>query len=101
MSWGLRSALWTIVVLAVLSNLGVNITAFVASLGVGGIAVALAAQTVLGDLFASLSIAIDKPFEVGDFISAGNIAGAVEHIGVKTTRLRSVVGDQIVVSNTE
>lgn len=100
-SWGVRTLLWAVVLLTVLSNLGVNITAFVASLGVGGIAVALAAQTVLGDLFASLSIAIDKPFEVGDFITAGSIAGSVERIGVKTTRLRSVVGEQVVVSNTE
>lgn len=84
-----------------LSNLGVNITAFIASLGVGGIAVALAAQNVLGDLFASMSIAIDKPFEVGDFIVLGSIAGTVETVGVKTTRIRSLGGEQIVMSNTE
>lgn len=100
-AWGVRTLLWTIVLLAVLANLGVNITAFVASLGVGGIAVALAAQTILGDLFASLSIAIDKPFEVGDFIVFGAIAGSVENIGVKTTRIRSLGGEQIVISNTE
>ena len=100
-AWGVRTLLWTVVLLAVLANLGVNITAFVASLGVGGIAVALAAQTILGDLFASLSIAIDKPFEVGDFIVAGATAGSVENIGVKTTRIRSLGGEQIVISNTE
>lgn len=100
-AWGLRTLLWAMVFLAVLANLGVNITAFVASLGVGGIAVALAAQTILGDLFASLSIAIDKPFEVGDFIVTGSIAGSVENIGVKTTRIRSLGGEQIVISNTE
>jgi small-conductance mechanosensitive channel len=100
-AWGVRTLLWTIVLLAVLGNVGVNITAFVASLGVGGIAVALAAQTILGDLFASLSIAIDKPFEVGDFIVCGSIAGSVENIGVKTTRIRSLGGEQIVISNTE
>lgn len=100
-SWGLRTLLWSILLLAVLSNLGVNITAFVASLGVGGIAVALAAQTILGDLFASLSIAVDKPFEVGDFIVLGNVSGTVEHVGVKTTRIRALAGEQIVMSNTE
>lgn len=101
MSWGLRTLLWTVVLLAMLSNIGVNITAFVASLGVGGIAIALAAQNVLGDLFASMSIAMDKPFEVGDFIVLGSIAGTVENVGVKTTRIRSIGGEQIVMSNTE
>ena len=101
MSWGLRTVLWAIVLLAILSNLGVNITAFVASLGVGGIAVALAVQNILGDLFASMSIAIDKPFEVGDFIVLGSVAGTVENVGLKTTRIRSLGGEQIVMSNTE
>ncbi|KQW36193.1 mechanosensitive ion channel family protein [Rhizobacter sp. Root404] len=100
-SWGLRTLLWAIVLLAMLSNLGVNITAFIASLGVGGIAVALAAQNILGDLFASVAIAADKPFEVGDFIVLGSVAGTVELVGVKTTRIRSLGGEQIVVSNTE
>ncbi len=98
-SWGLRTLLWAIVLLAMLSNLGVNITAFVASLGVGGIAVALAAQNILGDLFASVAIATDKPFEVGDFIVLGSVAGTVELVGVKTTRIRSIGGEQIVMSN--
>ena len=100
-SWGLRTLLWAIVLLAMLSNLGVNITAFIASLGVGGIAVALAAQNILGDLFASIAIAVDKPFEVGDFIVLGSVAGTVEMVGVKTTRIRSLGGEQIVMSNTE
>ena len=100
-SWGLRTLLWAVVLLAMLSNLGVNITAFIASLGVGGIAIALAAQNVLGDLFASLAIAVDKPFEVGDAISVGGVSGAVEHVGVKTTRIRATGGEQIVMSNTE
>lgn len=101
-SWGLRTLLWSVVLLAILSNVGVNITAFVASLGVGGIAVALAAQNILGDLFASLSIAVDKPFEVGDFIALSNGSlGTVEHVGVKTTRLRSLSGEQIVMGNTD
>jgi small-conductance mechanosensitive channel len=100
-SWGLRTLLWAIVLLAMLSNIGVNITAFIASLGVGGIAIALAAQNILGDLFASISIAADKPFEVGDFIVFGSVAGTVEVVGVKTTRIRSLGGEQIVMSNTE
>lgn len=100
MSWGLRTFMWAAVLLAVLSNLGVNVTAFVASLGVGGIAVALAVQNILGDLFASLSIAIDKPFEVGDFIVVNNVAGTIELVGLKSTRIRSLGGEQIVMSNT-
>lgn len=101
LSWSLRTLLWAVVLLAVLSNLGVNITAFVASLGVGGIAIALAVQNILGDLFASLSIAVDKPFEVGDAIGIGDLSGTVQHIGLKTTRLRSLTGEQIVISNTD
>lgn len=101
MSWGLRTLLWSVVLLAILSNVGVNITAFIASLGVGGIAVALAVQNILGDLFASLAIAVDKPFEVGDFIVVGNVSGTVQVIGLKTTRIRSLQGEQVVMSNTD
>ncbi len=101
MSWGARTVLWSVVLLAMLSNLGVNITAFVASLGVGGIAVALAVQNILGDLFASLSIAVDKPFEVGDFIVVNGVSGTVELVGLKTTRIRALSGEQVVMSNTE
>ncbi|CAN5666209.1 mechanosensitive ion channel family protein [soil metagenome] len=100
-SWGLRTLLWAVVLLAMLSNMGVNITAFVASLGVGGIAIALAAQNILGDLFGSLAIAVDKPFEVGDFIAVGGVSGAVEHVGVKTTRIRGLGGEQVVMSNSD
>lgn len=82
-----------------LSNLGVDIAALIAGLGVGGIAVALAAQNILGDLFGSLSIVLDKPFVIGDFIVAGNDMGTVEHIGVKTTRLRSLSGEELIFSN--
>ncbi len=88
-----------VMVLIALSNLGVNISALIAGLGVGGIAVALAAQNVLGDLLASLSIVLDKPFVVGDFIITGKELGTVQHIGVKTTRLRSLSGEELVVSN--
>lgn len=96
-----RMTLWVVVVLMVLDNMGVNITTLVASLGVGGIAVALAVQNILGDLFASLSIVLDKPFVAGDFIIVGDALGTVEYIGVKTTRLRSLSGEQIIFSNAE
>ena len=97
----LRVFLWAILLLAVLANLGVNITAFVASLGVGGVAVALAVQNILSDLFASLAIGLDKPFEVGDFIVFDPIAGNIERIGLKTTRIRSLSGEEVICSNTE
>ena len=93
--------LWSIVLLLVLDNLGVNITALVAGLGVGGIAIALAVQTILGDLFASLSIVLDKPFVVGDFLIVGDFLGSVEYVGLKTTRLRSLSGEQLVFSNSD
>lgn len=87
------------IVLIAMSHVGINITALLAGLGVGGIAVALAAQNILGDLLASLSIVLDKPFVVGDFVVAGNEKGTVEHIGIKTTRLRSLSGEELVLSN--
>jgi small-conductance mechanosensitive channel len=96
-----RLALWSLLILVALSNLGVNITALLAGLGVGGVAVALALQNVLGDLFASLSIALDKPFVVGDGLSLDAFVGKVEHIGIKSTRLRSETGEQIILSNAD
>ena len=93
--------MWVIVVLLALDNLGLNITALVASLGIGGVAVALAVQNILGDLFASLSIAIDKPFVIGDFVMVDDLMGTVEHVGLKTTRLRSLDGEQIVFANND
>ncbi len=101
LSWIFRIAIWSVLLLTILANVGINITAFVASLGVGGVAVALAVQNILGDLFASLSIGLDKPFEVGDFIVFGEVAGAIERVGLKTTRIRSISGEQIICSNTE
>lgn len=97
----LRILLWVVALLMVLDNLGFNITTLVASLGIGGIAVALAVQNILGDLFSSVSIALDKPFVIGDFIVVGNYMGTVEYVGLKTTRLRSLGGEQIIISNTE
>ncbi|MGY2461599.1 mechanosensitive ion channel family protein [Vreelandella sulfidaeris] len=96
-----RIVLWAVVLLSVLANLGVDITAFVASLGIGGIAIALAVQTLLGDLFASASIGVDKPFKAGHFIVFNDIAGTIEYIGLKTTRIRSLSGEQILCSNTK
>lgn len=96
-----RLILWTTIVLLILDNLGVDVTALVAGLGIGGIAVALALQNILGDLFSSLSIVLDKPFVIGDFIIVGDLLGSVEHIGIKTTRVRSLSGEQLVFSNTD
>lgn len=94
-------AIWAMVLLLTLDNLGIDITALIAGLGIGGIAVALAVQNVLGDLFASLSITLDRPFVVGDFLIVGDFMGAVEYIGIKSTRLRSLSGEQIIISNSD
>jgi small-conductance mechanosensitive channel len=96
-----KFVLYAILLLLALDNLGIDITALVAGLGVGGIAVALAVQSVLGDLFASLSIVLDKPFVIGDFIIVDQLMGTVEHIGLKTTRIRSLSGEQIIFSNAD
>lgn len=100
-TWVLQIMVWVVFLLATLQNLGINVTTLVASLGIGGIAIALAVQNVLGDLFASLSIAVDKPFEVGDSISVAGFSGKVEHVGLKTTRVRADSGEQIVISNAQ
>ena len=96
-----RMLIWSLLILVALDNVGVNITALLAGLGVGGVAVALALQNILGDLFASLSIALDKPFVVGDRLEIESYAGKVEHIGIKSTRLRSDTGEQIILSNAD
>ena len=96
-----KVGIWTIIVLVGLDNLGVNITGLVTGLGISGIAVALAVQSILKDLFASLSIIVDKPFVIGDFIIVGDQTGTVERIGLKTTRVRSLSGEQIIFSNSD
>jgi small-conductance mechanosensitive channel len=96
-----RVVLWAIVLLLTLDNLGIDVTALVAGLGIGGIAVALSVQNILGDLFASLSITFDRPFVMGDFLVVGDFMGTVEHIGLKSTRLRSLSGEQIILSNAD
>ena len=92
-------ALFTIALILILANLGVNVTGLVAGLGIGGIAIGLAAQGIFSDLFAALSIIFDKPFRKGDAVRVGQITGIVEYIGLKTTRLRSLDGEQVVISN--
>jgi small-conductance mechanosensitive channel len=96
-----RLVVWTVLILVILDNLGVEITALVAGLGIGGVAVALATQNILGDLFASLSIVLDKPFVVGDFLSIAEYSGSVEKVGIKTTRVRSLSGEQLIFSNND
>jgi small-conductance mechanosensitive channel len=93
--------LGVLLVLLVLANLGIEITPLLTGLGIGGIAIALAAQRILGDLFGSLTILFDKPFQVGDVIKVGEFVGSVEKIGVKTTRVRSVNGEMLVMTNTD
>ena len=96
-----RLALWTLVLLVALDNFGVDITALIASVGIAGVAIGLAVQNILGDLFASLSIVLDKPFVVGDFIIVDNYLGTVEYIGLKSTRIRSLTGEQLIFSNSD
>ena len=94
--------LWTLVVLGALEwAFGLHVTTLITGLGIGGIAIALAVQNILGDVLASLSIVFDKPFDVGDTIGVGDVTGTVEHIGLKTTRVRSVSGEQVVIGNAD
>ena len=97
----MKSVLWVTLAVLAVDNLGFDPTTMIAGLGIGGIAIALAMQNVLGDLIASLSIILDKPFEVGDFIVIDDLSGNVERIGLKTTRLRSLSGEQLVLSNND
>jgi small-conductance mechanosensitive channel len=97
----IKGIVWIIILLTVLANLGVEITALVAGIGIGGIAIALALQAILGDLFASFSIYFDKPFEEGDFIIIGSDMGTVKEIGIKTTRIQTLQGQELVISNSE
>ena len=96
-----RVAVWIILGIAALSGMGIQIRPLLTGLGIGGLAVALAVQNILGDLFAAIAIVVDKPFVVGDSISVENYRGKVEHIGLKTTRVRSDSGEQIIFANGE
>ena len=97
----LKLIVWSLAIIIILDNLGIKITALVAGLGIGGVAIALASQAILGDLFSYFSLLFDRPFEIGDFIIIGDYLGTVEHIGIKTTRIRSLGGEQLVFSNTD
>lgn len=99
LTWAIQFVIWITLLLAALANGGVKITAFVASLGVGGVAVALALQNVLTDLFSSLAIGLDKPFEVGEYIAFDTAEGTVQKVGIKSTRIRSASGEELAVSN--
>lgn len=96
-----KVVLWFVGIILILSNLGVNVSSLIAGMGIGGIAIALALQTVLGDLFSAFSIYIDKPFKVGDRIQVGTDFGTVEKVGMKTTRIRTLQGEQLIISNQE
>lgn len=99
--WSAQLVVWTTLLMALLANAGVDITAFVASLGIGGVAVALALQSLLGDLFSSISIGLDKPFEVGEFIAFGEDLGTVRDVGIKSTRIDSLRGEELVIANSK
>lgn len=101
LSYLVSGLLWLVAALFVLSNLGFNVSSMLAGLGIGGVAVALAAQAVLGDLFSALAIYLDRPFVAGDFIVVGDKQGTVEHIGIKTTRLRALSGEMVIVANSK
>jgi len=101
LSFVAKVAVWSIALLLILDNFGVEVTALVTGLGIGGIAVALALQSILGDLFASLAIVLDRPFVIGDFLKVDEYLGSVEAIGLKTTRIRSLSGEQVVLSNSD
>lgn len=101
LSYVARLGLWVLIILIGLESFGIHVTAIVAGLGIGGIAVALAVQNILGDVFAALSILFDKPFVVGDLIEVSSYSGTVTHIGIKSTRIRSVTGEQIILANGE
>ena len=98
-SFLVKLTLWSIALILVLDNIGVNVTSLIAGLGIGGIAVALAVQNILGDLFSSFTIYFDKPFKVGDFIVFGDKMGTVQKIGIKTTRVKALQGEEIVIPN--
>lgn len=97
----LKFLIWSIAIILLLDNFGVKVSALVAGLGIGGIAVALAAQSILGDLFSYFIIFFDRPFEIGDFINIDTYSGSIEHVGIKTTRIRSLSGEELVFSNTD
>jgi small-conductance mechanosensitive channel len=101
LGFGAKVLLWSALILLGLQNAGVNVSAALTGLGIGGVAIALAVQNILGDIFASVAIVLDRPFVIGDFITVGDLMGTVEHIGIKTTRVRSLYGEQLVLANSQ
>jgi small-conductance mechanosensitive channel len=98
--WSARALMWALFLLSLMAQAGVNITAFVASLSIGAVAIGFAVQGILSDLFASLAIGLDKPFRIGDFVTFGDVSGTIEQVGMKTTRIRSLRGEEVICSNT-
>jgi small-conductance mechanosensitive channel len=97
-----KGLVWSILLIMALDNIpGIEVSTLITGLGIGGIAIGLAVQNILGDLLASLSIVMDRPFVIGDFIEVGELMGTIEHIGIKSTRLRSLTGEQLVFSNSD
>ncbi len=101
MLWAVKFLIWALAVIILLDNLGYKVSTLIAGLGIGGIAVAIAAQALLKDFFSYFSIVFDHPFKIGDFIIIGDFMGTVEYIGIKTTRIRSLGGEQLIFSNTD
>lgn len=101
MLWAFKIVIWVLAVVILLDNLGYKVSTIIAGLGIGGIAVAIAAQALLKDFFSYFSIVFDHPFKIGDFIIIGDFMGTVEYIGIKTTRIRSLGGEQVIFSNTD
>ncbi|MDD5422510.1 MAG: mechanosensitive ion channel family protein [Candidatus Omnitrophica bacterium] len=99
--WVVKYLIWVLAVIILLDNLGYKVSTLIAGLGIGGIAVAIAAQALLKDFFSYFSIVFDRPFKIGDFIIIGDFMGTVEYIGIKTTRIRSLGGEQVIFSNTD
>ncbi|MDD5618221.1 MAG: mechanosensitive ion channel, partial [Candidatus Omnitrophica bacterium] len=99
--WAVKSLIWVLAVIILLDNLGYKVSTLIAGLGIGGIAIAIAAQALLKDFFSYFSIVFDRPFKIGDFIIIGDFMGTVEYIGIKTTRMRSLGGEQVIFSNTD
>ncbi|MBN2396192.1 MAG: mechanosensitive ion channel family protein [Candidatus Atribacteria bacterium] len=97
----LKIIVWSIALIVLLDNLGIQVSALLAGLGIGGIAIALASQNILGDLFSYFIIFFDRPFEIGDFLTIDSFSGTIENIGIKTTRIRSLGGEEIIFSNTD
>ncbi|MCG2713483.1 MAG: mechanosensitive ion channel family protein [Candidatus Omnitrophica bacterium] len=101
MLWAVKILIWVLAIVILLDNLGYKVSTLIAGLGIGGIAVAIAAQALLKDFFSYFSIVFDHPFKIGDFIIIGDFMGTVEYIGIKTTRIRSLGGEQVIFSNTD